>query len=193
MEIVGFVLTAASCPNLPTGTVITGTGTSTTVEIVKTDGNRVTTVTNTTHASATSKTTLQVSSRSFPTTPTSHSMDLTGTRTSVESSSPENAFRTHLCEHRLVPSKWATRPALPKGCGTSSPRSCRAIARHWCSSSGSGRAEQAPTATAESTRGRGEHVKSGDLMPARGDAPVGTGGDGYPPNTGASDFPTANK
>ena len=55
----------------------------------ETDGNRVTTVTNTTHASATSKTTLQVSSRSFPTTPTSHSMDLTGTRTSVESSSPE--------------------------------------------------------------------------------------------------------
>jgi hypothetical protein len=52
-ETVGFVLTAASCPNLPTGTVITGTGTSTTVEIVKTDGNGVTTVTNTTHASGT--------------------------------------------------------------------------------------------------------------------------------------------
>ncbi len=51
-ETVGFVLTAASCPNLPTGTVITGTGTSTTVEIVTThDG--VTTVTNTTHAHGT--------------------------------------------------------------------------------------------------------------------------------------------
>ncbi len=47
---VGFVLTAASCPNLPTGTVITGTGTSTTVEIVTTDASGVTTVTNTTHA-----------------------------------------------------------------------------------------------------------------------------------------------
>ena len=50
---VGFVLTAASCPNLSTGTVITGTGTSTTVEIVTTDASGVTTVTNTTHASGT--------------------------------------------------------------------------------------------------------------------------------------------
>ena len=52
-ETVGFVLTADSCPNLPTGTVITGTGTSTTVEIVKTDGDGVTTVTSTTHAHGT--------------------------------------------------------------------------------------------------------------------------------------------
>jgi opacity protein-like surface antigen len=52
-DTVGFVLTAASCPNLAPGTVITGTGTITTVEITKTDGNDATTVTNTTHASGT--------------------------------------------------------------------------------------------------------------------------------------------
>lgn len=52
-DTVEFVLTAASCPNLATGTVITGTGTITTVEIATTDGNGATTVTNTTHASGT--------------------------------------------------------------------------------------------------------------------------------------------
>ena len=48
-----FVLSSATCPNLPPGTVITGTGTSKTIESVSTDRNGVTTVLNTTHASGT--------------------------------------------------------------------------------------------------------------------------------------------
>ena len=84
-EIVGFVLTAASCPNLPTGTVITGTGTSTTVEIVKTDGNRVTTVTNTTHASATSKNHVAGVPQILPNDANVPFDGPDGTRTSVES------------------------------------------------------------------------------------------------------------
>ena len=52
-ETVGFVLSAATCPNLPLGTVITGTGTSKAIESMTTDGDGVTTVINTTHASGT--------------------------------------------------------------------------------------------------------------------------------------------
>ena len=47
---VEFVLSATTCAYLPAGTEITGTGTSKTIESVTTDGNGVTTVTNTTHA-----------------------------------------------------------------------------------------------------------------------------------------------
>ena len=52
-ETVGFVLSAETCANLPPGTVITGTGTSKAIESVTTDGDGVTTVINTTHASGT--------------------------------------------------------------------------------------------------------------------------------------------
>ena len=50
---VEFVLSATTCANLPAGTEIAGTGTSKSIESVTTDGNGVTTVTNTTHASGT--------------------------------------------------------------------------------------------------------------------------------------------
>jgi hypothetical protein len=49
-DTVEFVLSAATCPNLPTGTVITGTGTIKSIESATTDANGVTTVINTTHA-----------------------------------------------------------------------------------------------------------------------------------------------
>jgi hypothetical protein len=52
-DTVEFVLSAATCPNLPSGTVITGTGTSKTIESLTTDANGVTTLMNTTHAQGT--------------------------------------------------------------------------------------------------------------------------------------------
>ena len=45
-----FVMTSATCPNLPPGTTIEGSGTKKSITIVKTDKNGVTTIENTTHA-----------------------------------------------------------------------------------------------------------------------------------------------
>src|SRR5262245_44426107 len=45
----GFTLTSATCPNLPPGTTVTGTGVGTSVDRVVTDASGVTTVMNTTH------------------------------------------------------------------------------------------------------------------------------------------------
>ena len=47
---VSFVLTSASCPNLPSGTSINGSGTMTSITRVTTDANGVTTIRNSSHA-----------------------------------------------------------------------------------------------------------------------------------------------
>ncbi len=47
---VGFVLTSDTCPNLPQGTTITGTGTEKSITSSRIDRNGVTTLMNTTHA-----------------------------------------------------------------------------------------------------------------------------------------------
>ena len=46
---VSFVLSSATCSNLPAGTTITGSGTGTSITTVRTDRSGVTTVMNTTH------------------------------------------------------------------------------------------------------------------------------------------------
>ena len=52
-DTVEFVLSAATCPNLPSGTVITGTGTIKSIESAITNADGATTVINTTHAHGT--------------------------------------------------------------------------------------------------------------------------------------------
>jgi hypothetical protein len=47
---VSFVLTSATCPNLPEGTVLTGSGTGKSITTTRTDRDGVVTVTNSTHA-----------------------------------------------------------------------------------------------------------------------------------------------
>jgi hypothetical protein len=47
---VGFVLTSETCPNLPPGTTVEGTGSEKSITNTRTDRNGVTTVINTTHA-----------------------------------------------------------------------------------------------------------------------------------------------
>jgi hypothetical protein len=50
---VSFVLTSATCPNLPTGTTVVGTGSEKSITNVLTDRNGATTVMNTSHAQGT--------------------------------------------------------------------------------------------------------------------------------------------
>ena len=50
---VTFVLTSATCPNLPTGTTVVGTGSEKSITNVLTDRNGATTVMNTSHAHGT--------------------------------------------------------------------------------------------------------------------------------------------
>jgi hypothetical protein len=50
---VDFVLTSATCPNLPGGTVLTGSGTRKSITTTRTDRDGVVTVTNSTHARGT--------------------------------------------------------------------------------------------------------------------------------------------
>ena len=47
---VSFVLSSATCPNLPPGTTVEGTGTEKSITNTRTDANGVTTIINTTHA-----------------------------------------------------------------------------------------------------------------------------------------------
>ena len=47
---VSFVLTSATCPNLPPGTTVEGTGSGKSITSTRTDRNGVTTVMNTTHS-----------------------------------------------------------------------------------------------------------------------------------------------
>jgi hypothetical protein len=48
-----FVLTSETCPNLPAGTTITGTGTGTSITSVRIGADGLVTITNTTHSSGT--------------------------------------------------------------------------------------------------------------------------------------------
>ncbi len=50
---VSFVLTSATCPNLPAGTVLTGSGTSKSITTTRTDRDGAVIVTNSTHAHGT--------------------------------------------------------------------------------------------------------------------------------------------
>jgi hypothetical protein len=50
---VSFVISSSTCPNLPSGTTIEGTGTETSITTTRTDAQGITTIRNTTHAHGT--------------------------------------------------------------------------------------------------------------------------------------------
>jgi hypothetical protein len=50
---VTFTLTSSACGNLPAGTTVTGTGTETSITLMRTDASGITTIQNTTHAQGT--------------------------------------------------------------------------------------------------------------------------------------------